>query len=153
MSNQKIEQPTTDTMRAKSVDAVQATKSGHCGEPPHPTTSVARKKRRTSARLIALMLLVGIGAVVYFMRSMPASTLRDELVAFGVVICFLACGGLLIRRVSRVLALGEEAQIEPPVVKDPTVPLSEPNRAERQMNLNAPPPGTGQNVNNQTEHL
>ena len=62
MSNQRIEQPTTDTLRAKSVDAVQATKPGHCGEPPHPTTSITRKKRRTSVRLVALMLLVGIGA-------------------------------------------------------------------------------------------
>ena len=153
MSNQRSEQPTTDTIRAKSVDADQATKSGHRGDPLHPITSITRKKRSASARLIALMLLVGIGAVVYFMRSLPASTRREEFEVFGAVICVLACGGLLIRRVSRVLALEEEEQIEPPVVKDPTVPLSEANHAELQINSNAPPPGAGQNVNNKTENL
>lgn len=153
MSNQRIEQPTTDTMRVKSVDAIQATNSGHRSEPLHLTTSATGNKHSPSTRLIALLLLVGIGAVVYFMRRVPASTLREEFEALAAVICVLACGGLLIRRVSRVLALEKEDQIEPPVVKKPIVPLSEVNRAELQIFLNTPPPGAGQNVNNKTENL
>ena len=149
MSNQRTEQPTPDTIRAKSVDAVQVTKSGHCGEPPHPTIPVTRRKRWRFAGLIALILLGVIMVIGYRLQSDSAGWLAG----LGVAFCAIACGGLLVRRELRVMAEEDKLQEEQLNANQATVSPPEQIPAGQETNLTTPPPGAGQNENNKTENL
>ena len=142
-----MEQPTPDTMRAKPVDAVQATKSGHGGEPPRPTIPITRRKRWRFASMIALILLGVILVIRYLLQSDSAGSLEG----LGVAFCVIVCGGLLVRRELRVMA--EEDKLQEEQLNQATVSPPESNPASQETNLTTPPPGAGQNANNKTEHL
>jgi hypothetical protein len=149
MDDLKIEQPASNTDRTKSIEAVQATKSGQAGEPPLPTTPVARRKRWPSASLIALMLLFAIPVIGYLLQSEPATSLEG----LGVALCAVACGGLLIRHVLRVLAEEDNLQEQQFKANQAAVSSPEPNPAGQETNVTTSPPGTGQNINSLDKNL
>ena len=127
---------------AKSIEAVQATKSGHPGEPLHPTTPVARKKRWPSASLIALMVLFAIPVIGYLLQSEPATSFEG----LGVALCAVACGGLLVRHFIRVLAEEDKLQDQQFNADQATVSPSEPDPTGLKTNLTTPPPEAGQDI-------
>src|ERR1700690_2136056 len=94
------------TGRTKSIEGVQATKSGNPGEPLLPITSVSPRKRRHLVRLIALMSLGVIAVIVYVSR--PA--LAQSYEGLAVALCVIACGVFLVRRFTRVLAEEDRLQ-------------------------------------------
>ena len=142
MNDPKIEQLAINTDRTKSIEAVQATKLGQAGEPLHPTTPIARRKRWPSASLIALMVLFAIPVVGYLLQSEPATSLEG----LGVALCAVACGGLLVRHAFRVLVEQDKLQEEQLNADQATVSPSEPNPAGQEMNLTTPPE-EGQDIN------
>ena len=100
MNDSNKEQLAINTARTKSIEGVQATKSGNPGEPLLPITSVAPRKRRHLVRLIALMSLGVIAVIVYVSR--PA--LAQSYEGLAAALCVVACGVFLVRRFTRVLA-------------------------------------------------
>ena len=140
MSDPKMEQPAINTDRTKSVEPLQATKSGQSGEPLRPTTPVARRKRWPSASLIALMVLFAIPVVGYLLQSEPATSLEG----LGVALCGVACGGLLVRHALRVFAEQDKLEEQQFNADQVTASPSEPNPAGQEINPTAPPPEAGQ---------
>jgi hypothetical protein len=69
-----------------------------------PEPSSAPAARRYHAGFVALVLMGGIGLVVYLLRGVPADVLRQEFESLGIVSCALASVGIFLRRVTRALA-------------------------------------------------
>jgi hypothetical protein len=142
MSDPKMEQLAINTDRAKSIESVQATKSGDPGGPLHPTTPVARRKRWPSASLIVLMVLLAIPVVGYLLQSEPTTSLEG----LGVALCAVACGGLLVRHALRVFVEQDKLEEEQLNADQATILPTEPNPTGQEMNPTAPPPEVGQNI-------
>jgi len=142
MNDSNKEPPAINTDRAKSIEAVQATKSGDPGGPLHPTTSVTRRKHRHFVRLIALLSLGAIAVIVF----VPRSVLAQRYESLGVALCAIACGGLLVRHLLRVLAAEDKLQEQQLKADQATVLPSESNPAGQQTNLTTPPPEAGRNI-------
>ncbi|HUA68637.1 MAG TPA: hypothetical protein VMA13_08820 [Candidatus Saccharimonadales bacterium] len=123
MNDSNEEQLAINTARTKSVEAVQATKSGDPYEPPLPTTSVVRRKRRHLVRLIAMMALGVIAVIVYVTR--PA--LAQSYEGLAAALCAIACGVLLVRRFTRLLAEEDKLQEQQLNGNQATVSPSDPN--------------------------
>jgi hypothetical protein len=100
----------------------------------------ARKKRLHFERLIFLMPLGAIVVIVYRLQALPADTLRQAFEGFGAAISVAACGGVLLWRVTRALAIEERSQAQLPAASPASVSSSEPNPAELQINQNSSPP-------------
>ena len=149
MSDQSIEQPAINTDRTKSIEAVQATKSGLRSEPPRPTTSVARRKGWHFASLIVLMPFGAVGVIFYLLRSAFAK----EFEGIGAALCVVACGGFLVWHVIHLFAEQDKLQEEQLNANQATVSPPEQIPAGQETNLTTPPPGAGQNENNKTENL
>jgi len=141
MNDSNMEQLTACTNRTKSIEAVQATKSGHPGVSLDPATPVARRKRWRFTRLIALMSLGAIPVIVYLLRHAPA----DMLEGLGVALCAIACGAFLDWCLIHLLAEEDKLQEEQLNANPAIVSRPEPNPAGRQTNLTAPPEA-GENV-------
>jgi hypothetical protein len=73
-----------------------------------PEPSSAPAARRYHAGFVALVLMGGIGLVVYLLRGVPAYVLRHEFEGLGIIFCALAYVGIFLRGVTR--ALAQEAQ-------------------------------------------
>lgn len=139
MNDLNKEQLTANTNRTKSIEAVQATKSGHPGVSMHPATPVARRKRWPFTRLIALMSLGAIPVIVYLLRHAPA----DMLEGLGVAFCAIACGAFLDWCLIHLLAEEDKLQEEQLDANQATVSPPEPNPAGQKADLTAPLPGSG----------
>jgi len=142
MNDPKMEQLVINTDRTKSIEAVQATKSGRPGEPLHPTTSVARRKRWHFVRLIALMSLGAIAIIIF----VPRSVLAQRYEGLGIALCVVACGVFLVRRFIRVLAEEDKLQEQEFNANQATVSPSEPNPAGQETNLTTSPSEKGQDI-------
>lgn len=140
MNDSTKEQPHINTDRTKSIEGVQATKSGNPVEPLYPTTSVTWRKRRHILRLIALILLGAIAVIVF----VPRSVLAQRYEGLGVALCFVASGVFLVRRFIRLLA--EEDKLQEEQIDQATVLPSQPNPAGLQTNRTALPPGAEENI-------
>jgi len=138
MNDSNKEQLAINNDRTKSIEGVQATKSG---EPLRPTTPTARRKRWPSLSLIALMLLLAIPVIVYLLQSEPATGLEG----LGAALCAVACGGLLVRHFIHLLAEEDTLQEQQLNANQGTVSPPEPNPAGLQTNLTTPPPEAGDN--------
>jgi len=68
------------------------------------TASAARKQNRPEAVLIFLVSLGAVAALVYLLRTVPPDLLHQEFEGLGAVVCALAYGGVILRRVARALA-------------------------------------------------
>ncbi len=126
----------------RSIEAVQASKSGNPGEPLDPTTLVAQRKRRHFVKLIALMSLGAIAIIIYVLR--PALVRSYEGIA--VALCVAACGLFLVRRFIRVLAEEDKLQDQELDANQATVSSSQPNPAGLPTNPAEPPPEAGENI-------
>jgi hypothetical protein len=135
MSDPKMEQLAINTDRTKSVEVVQATKTGNSGGLLQPTTPIARRKRWPSASLIALMVLLAIPVIRYLLQSEPATSLEG----LGVALCAIACGGLLVRHALRVFAEQDKLEEEQLNANQATVSPPEPNPAGQETNPTTPP--------------
>jgi positive regulator of sigma E activity len=142
MNDSKEEQPDVNTSRTKSIETVQATKSGNHGKPPYPTISITRRKR---LRFIGLIALVSLGAIVVIV-FVSRSGLAHSYEGLAAALCVIACGVLLVRRFIRVLAEEDELQAKQLKVNQATVSPSHPNPAGPQANLTAPSPEAGENI-------
>lgn len=115
MNDTNQEQPIINTDPAESIVTTQTTKTG-----------VARKKRWCSAGLIVPMSLGAIAILIYLLRS----EIGEIYEGFGVALCAIACGLLLVRHFLRVLA--EEDQLDEKLLNaNPAADLpSKPNPPE-----------------------
>jgi hypothetical protein len=143
MNESNKEHLAINTDRSKSVEAVQAAKSGDPGGTLQPTTPVVRRKRWPSAILIILMVLFAIPVVGYLLQSEPATSLEG----LGVALCTVACGGLLVRHAFRVLTEQDKLEEEQVNADQATGSPFEPNPAGQETNLTTPPEA-GQNIKN-----
>lgn len=142
MSDSNKEQPAINARRNKSIETVQVTKSDQSSDPLHPTTSVARRKRRHFVRLIVVMSLCAIAFIVFVSRSVIAQPYEG----LAAALCAVACGVLLVRRFIRLLAEEDKLQEEQLNANQATVSSSQPNPAELQAKPTAPPPEAGENI-------
>jgi hypothetical protein len=142
MSDSNKEQPAINTRHNKSIEAVQATKSDQSSNPLHPTTLVARRKRRHFVELIALISLGAIAFIIFVSRSVIAQPYEG----LGIALCAVACGGLLARHAFRVLTEQDKLEEEQVNADQATVSSSQSNPAEIQANPTASPPEAGQNI-------
>ena len=126
----------------ESIGHVAATRSRYYGESLPLTTPVARRKRWSSARLIALISLGAIPVIVCLLRYVPA----ERLEGLGVALCAIACGGFLIRHLLRMMAEEDKLQEQLFNANQATVSPSESNLARQKMNPTTPAPEAGQNV-------
>lgn len=108
MNDSNKEQAAINTDRAKSIEAIQAIKSGGS---LRPTTPAARKKRWPSLSLIALMLLLAIPVIIYLLQSEPVTGLEG----LGVAFCAVA-QGIPLRRMSPTGDIRPRASLEPDAV-------------------------------------
>ena len=143
MSDSNKEQPAINTRHNKSIEAVQATKSDQSSNPLHPTTLVARRKRRHFVELIALISLGAIGFIIFASRSAIAQPYEG----LGIALCAVGCGIFLVRHAFRVLTEQDKLEEEQVNADQATVSPSEPNPAGQEMNLTTPPPEEGQDIN------
>ena len=101
---------------------------------------IARKKRLHLERLIFLIPLAAVALIIYRLRMEPADVIRPELEGFGVAICAVAYGGILIWRVTRAMAIEQRLQAQPAIENQASVSPSEPNPAEpRKIQSSLPP--------------
>src|SRR5580658_1279106 len=101
----------------------QATKTGDSSGPLRTTTPVARGKRWCSAGLIVPMLLGATAIIIYLLRS----EIGEKYEGFGVALCAIACGLLLVRHFLGLLA-EEDKLDEEQLNANPATDLpSEPN--------------------------
>jgi hypothetical protein len=142
MNDSNKEELAINTTSAKSIEAVQATKSDHPDEPLHTTTSVIQRKRRHFVRMIALMSLGAIAVIVF----VPRSVLVQRYEGLGVALCFVACGVFLVRRFIRVLAEEDKLQEQQLKADQATASPSQPNPAGQETNLTTSPPEAGQDI-------
>ena len=138
MNDSNKEQAAVNTDRAKSIEAIQAMKSG---ESLRPTAPAARRKRWPSLSLIALMLLLAIPVIIYLLQSEPLTGLEG----LGVAFCAVACGVLLVRHFIHLLAEEDTLQEQQFDANQGTVSPPEPNPAGLQTNPTKPPPEAGKN--------
>jgi hypothetical protein len=148
MKDSNKEQVAINTDRTKSIEPIQAKKSGKPGGPLQSTTPIARRKYWPSASLITLMVLFAIPVVGYLLQSEPATSLEG----LGVAVCAVACGGLLVRHAFRVLMEQDKFQEEQLKADQATVSPSEPNLAELQTDQTPPLLGAGQNKNSERKN-
>ncbi len=142
MKDSNKEAFTASTNRTKSIETIHATKSGHPGESLHPATPLARRKRWSSARLIALISLGAIAVIVHLLRNVPAAKLEG----LGAGLCAIAFGGFLVRQLVRGMEAEDELEEEQRNASPATVSPSESNLARQEMNPTTPPPEAGQNI-------
>ena len=135
MQDDKTVQQAINTICAKSIETVHATESGHPGESLHPSTPVARRKRWSSARLITLSSLGAILVIVCLLRHVPA----ERLEGLGAALCVIACGGLLIRHLLRVMAEEDMLEEEQLNANQATVSHPEANPTGPRTYLTTPP--------------
>jgi len=141
MQDDKISQPAINTIRTKSTEAAQATKSGH-GEPPSPAAPVARRKRWLFAILIVLIASGALPVIFFLFRSQLEYHGRYK--GLLIALCAVAFGVFLVRRL--VLGMEEEDKLEEEQrdANPATVSPSEANLARREMNPIMPPPEKGE---------
>jgi hypothetical protein len=127
MNDSNNEQRTTKTEQAKSIDTVQTTKAGGSSGSLSSTTPVARKKRWLSAGLIIPMSLGAIAILIYLLRH----EVGEQYDGFGIALCAIACGLLLVRHFLGVLS-EEDKLDEEQLNANPAADLpSEPNPPEQ----------------------
>ena len=136
MNDSNDEQQAINSIRAKSIEAVQTAKSGQLGEPLRPTTSVTGRKGWHFASLIVLIPLGAIAIIVYLLRSV----LAERYEGLGAALCAVACGGFLVWHAIHLFA--EEDKLQDDLLEANKWPVSPPeeNSDERQTNPTAPPP-------------
>ena len=121
----------------KSIDAVQALKSGNPDEQPDATIPVARKKQRPFVSLIITLMALGtISVILCESRSALTRSYVGLVAALGIV----ACGVFLVRRFIRLLAEEDKLQEQLLNENQAAVSPSQPNPAETQTNPPAPRP-------------
>jgi hypothetical protein len=142
MNGSNKEQPAINTISSKSIEAIQTTKSGDPGRPRQPNASVNRRKRWRFAGLIVLMLSGAIPVIGYLLQSETAA----RFAGVGAALCAIACGGLLVRHLLRVMADEDKLQEEQLNADQATVSPSESNPAGQQTDSITPPPEAGQDI-------
>ena len=141
MQDDKMSQQPINTIRTKSIGAVQATKSGHPGERLRPTTSVARWKRWHFKSSIILMLLGAFAVIVYLLRS----GLAKEYEGLGTALCAVACGGFLVWHAIHLFAEQDALEEQQLHITQATASPPQPNPAGQETNLTTPSSESGKN--------
>ena len=89
------------------------------------------------------MPLADLALIVYLLRAKPADILHLEFEGIGVAICAVAFSGILMWRLIRSLAIGQNPQTQPLAANPERVPPSEPNPAEPRNIQSSSPPEAG----------
>jgi hypothetical protein len=142
MSDSNKEQLAINTDRPKSIQAVQVTKSDQASDLLHPTTLVARRKRRHFIELIALISLGATAFIIFVSRSAIAQPYEG----LGIALCAVACGVLLVRHAFRVLTEHDKLEEEQLNADQAAVSPSQPNSAGLRTNPPAPSPEAKENI-------
>jgi len=135
MNHQKNGQLTNDVSRGEPIELIPTAKPTAVETSLRSTTCLVKRKRLRFAALIVSVLLVGIMAVAYLLRYVPAGRLEG----LGAALCAIACGGLLVRRLLRGMAEEDKLEEEQRNANQATVSPPEPNPTGLQTNLTAPP--------------
>jgi hypothetical protein len=131
----------TDTRENLKVDRTLISRAAR-RTPVRSSIPVARKKHRQFSLLIFLISLGAVALIVYKLQAVPADIIRQGFEGFGAALCAAACGGILLWRVPRAMALEQSFQTQPPAVNPSPVSPSEPNLAEPRKVPSSSPPET-----------
>jgi hypothetical protein len=100
----------------------------------------ARVKRVHFKRLIFLLPLVAATVIVNQLQAVPAAVIIRGFEGFGIALCAVAFGVVLIWRVTRAMAMEQRLQDQPPLQDQACISPSEPNPAEPQRTHSSSPP-------------
>jgi hypothetical protein len=142
MQDDKMIQEVINTTGAKSIAAVQSTKSGQPGESAPAARPVARRKLWSSVGLPAIISLAAIALILYLLRNVPAAKLEG----LGAGLCVIAFGGFLLSRLVRGMEEEDKLEEELRSAGPATLSLSESKPENHEMNPTMPPPEAGQNM-------
>jgi hypothetical protein len=129
----------TDNRENLKVDGTLISRASR-RTPVRSSIPVARTKHWRLMVLILLTPLVASAGLVHLLRTMPFGLIQQEFEGLGAALCAAACGGVLLWRVTRAMAIEQRLQTEPPIENQAPVSPSEPNLSNpRKIQSSLPP--------------